>query len=90
MAVKELIELITIASLLALLADATWCGYEIAKYGLDGFLGGIFTSLVVASVVVAYALYKYHTKQVKAYLHLRFLVWQESRKHINRRKMKNK
>lgn len=89
-ALTELIEVITIASLLALVADTMWCFYEIHKYGLSWQLLTIVTALTVASVAVALALYKYHMRQVKEYLHGKFLDWQLRRAHCERYKRKHK
>lgn len=73
-ALTELIEVITIASLASVVADVGWCIYEIYNYGLHVPLLIVLIILFTSAIVITKALYKYHMKQVKEFLHEHLLL----------------
>lgn len=64
----ELLELMSIASLIALLADAVWIIRDIWVTGYTPCLGFIATLLITASILMFIGVYKYHIKAVKQIL----------------------
>jgi hypothetical protein len=67
-ALKELIEVITLAALLALTTDFCWALRDIYVNGLTIGMFFIASGLCVATVVTTIALSKYHQQQVKAFI----------------------
>lgn len=87
LAIAELIETITIASLVAIGVDATWCGYEMYVNGFSPVLLLILVGLILCGVVIAKALYNYHMRQVKTYLHEQLVI---RIKHQKKRKVRRR
>lgn len=92
-AAGELLELITIAFALALFADLLWVVADILENGATKVLITVAVSLLISSIVVTGALYKYHMKAVKQHLHTKFLQWKERKqaqlKHKNSHRRKH-
>lgn len=64
-ALKELMELMTIAFILALFTDACWVIRDILINGLTIGMVFIALGLWVSTLITFIAFYKYHIKQVK-------------------------
>lgn len=68
-AALELLEVMSIASLIALIADAIWIIRDISVNGLTLGLGIVGVLLWIALIIMGYGVYKYHVKAVKKILH---------------------
>ena len=64
----ELLELMSLASLIALLADAIWIVRDITVNGLTSGLFVVGVLLWTAFIMMAVGVYKYHIKAVKKIL----------------------
>lgn len=65
----ELLELMSIASLTALIADAIWIVRDIVVTGFTPCLGIVLILLWGALLLMGIGVYKYHIKAVKKILH---------------------
>lgn len=93
-AMKDLIEIMALAALLALLSDALWCARDMYVTGFTVGLGLIFFGLSLATTLTAYAVAKYHKTQVnritKAVLHARLKVCKSKAKSAHRNNLTKK
>lgn len=68
-ALTDLVELMSVASLIALLADVIWVIRDSIVGGFTFTLGVVGGLLITALVGMAYGVYKYHHKAVRIILH---------------------
>jgi len=64
-AMSSTMEIIIIASVIALAADSLWVLHDILDNGMSWSYGGIGGSLVTATLMTLYALKKHHNDSVK-------------------------
>jgi hypothetical protein len=83
----ELLELMSIASLTALVADAIWIVRDIIVGGFSTVLGVICVLLWTAVVLMSYGVWKYHHKQVKEILHQTMLMKAHRCKQLHKRRV---
>lgn len=85
---KELVEVITIMSCLALLTDSIWCLHDIIVNGLSCIMAIILLSLTISTVITFLAVCRYHKTAVKRILKERLKIQLElNKKSIKRKKL---
>lgn len=83
-ATTELMELMAIASMLALVTDFFWCIYEMVHGEVTVPLMIIATFLMLSGVIMGVASWRYHMRSVKTFLKTQYQEKMARRALLNR------